>query len=40
MALLTLPQIKHDTDQLGWGNLAGAALPLALSELVRTQPAL
>ena len=40
MALLTLPQIKHDTDQLGWGNLAGAALPLALSELVRTEPAL
>jgi len=40
MALFTLPQIKHHTDLLNWGNLAGAALPLALSELVRHQPAL
>ena len=40
MALFTLPQIKHQTDLLNWGNLAGAALPLALSELVRHQPAL
>ncbi len=40
MALLTLPQIKNSTDLLSWGNLAGAALPLALSELVRQQSAL
>ncbi len=40
MALLTLPQIKQPTDLLHWGNLTGAALPLAISELVQTQPAL
>ena len=40
MALLTLPQIKQPTDLLHWGNLTGAALPLAISELVQQQPAL
>lgn len=40
MALLTLPQIKQQTDLLHWGNLIGAALPLAISELVQQQPAL
>ncbi|WP_031570730.1 transcription-repair coupling factor [Rheinheimera texasensis] len=40
MALLTLPQIKQPTDLLHWGNLTGAALPMAISELVQQQPAL
>lgn len=35
-----LPQLKHATDQLAWGNLTGAALPLALSELIRQQAGL
>ena len=30
-----LPQIKHASDQLHWGNLQGAALPLAISQLLR-----
>ncbi|WP_417703887.1 transcription-repair coupling factor [Rheinheimera aquimaris] len=30
-----LPQIKHASDQLHWGNLPGAALPLAISQLLR-----
>ena len=40
MALFTLPQLKQPTDLLNWGNLAGAALPLAVSELVQQQQAL
>lgn len=30
-----LPQIKHASDQLHWGNLQGAALPLVISQLLR-----
>ena len=30
-----LPQIKHASDQLHWGNLQGAAFPLAISQLLR-----
>ena len=31
----TLPQIKHNTDQLQWGNLHGAALPMAIAHLLQ-----
>jgi transcription-repair coupling factor (superfamily II helicase) len=34
MSVLALPQLKKTGDQLQWGNLVGAALPLAISELV------
>lgn len=34
-----LPQIKHNTDQLHWGNLQGAALPLAIAQLLQQQAA-
>ncbi|MCS4307211.1 transcription-repair coupling factor (superfamily II helicase) [Rheinheimera pacifica] len=41
MDLITsLPQLKHAQDQLHWGNLQGAALPLALAQLITQQPAL
>ncbi|MBZ9610648.1 transcription-repair coupling factor [Rheinheimera maricola] len=41
MQLITsLPQLKHAQDQLHWGNLQGAALPLALAQLIQQQPAL
>jgi transcription-repair coupling factor (superfamily II helicase) len=41
MDLITsLPQLKHTQDQLHWGNLQGAALPLALAQLITQQPAL
>ena len=36
----SLPQLKHAQDQLQWGNLQGAALPLALAQLITQQPAL
>ncbi|WP_240221464.1 transcription-repair coupling factor [Rheinheimera hassiensis] len=36
----SLPQLKHAQDQLHWGNLQGAALPLALAQLITQQPAL
>ena len=29
-----LPHIKHANDQLQWGNLQGAALPLAIAQLI------
>jgi len=32
-----LPQLKNATDMVQWGNLPGAALPLALAELLRQQ---
>lgn len=38
--IIQLPQLKNDTDQLQWGNLLGAALPLALAELLQQQRAL
>jgi transcription-repair coupling factor (superfamily II helicase) len=34
-----LPQLKHPADQLQWGNLQGAALPLAIARLIQTQAA-
>jgi transcription-repair coupling factor (superfamily II helicase) len=35
----SLPQLKSASDQLQWGNLQGASLPLAIASLVRQQPA-
>uniref|UniRef100_A0A486XHS2 Transcription-repair-coupling factor n=1 Tax=Rheinheimera sp. BAL341 TaxID=1708203 RepID=A0A486XHS2_9GAMM len=37
--IFALPQIKHVADQLHWGNLQGAALPLVVSQLLQQQPA-
>lgn len=34
-----LPQLKHPADQLHWGNLQGAALPLAIAQLLQKQAA-
>ncbi len=34
-----LPQIKHAADQLQWGNLQGAALPLAIAQLLQQHDA-
>ena len=36
----SLPQLKSPTDQLHWGNLQGAALPLAIAGLLQQQAAL
>jgi len=33
MTVFALPQLKKTGDQLQWGNLLGAALPLAIAEL-------
>ncbi|WP_445766443.1 transcription-repair coupling factor [Rheinheimera sp.] len=32
--IFALPQLKHPSDQLQWGNLQGAALPLSIANLV------
>ena len=37
--IFALPQIKQPADQLHWGNLQGAALPLAIAQLIEQQPA-
>ena len=36
----SLPQLKQPADQLHWGNLQGAALPLAIAQLLKQQAAL
>jgi transcription-repair coupling factor (superfamily II helicase) len=36
----SLPQLKQPADQLHWGNLQGAALPLAIAQLLQQQAAL
>lgn len=36
--IVNLPQIKQPADQLHWGNLQGAALPLAITQLLTQQP--
>ncbi|WP_290616385.1 MULTISPECIES: transcription-repair coupling factor [unclassified Arsukibacterium] len=33
-----LPRIKRKQDQIGWGQLHGAALPYAITQLVQTEP--
>jgi transcription-repair coupling factor (superfamily II helicase) len=35
----SLPQLKHAADQLHWGNLQGAALPLAIAQLLQQHSA-
>lgn len=40
MSFITfLPRIKHQQDQISWGQLHGAALPYAIAQLVQAQPA-
>lgn len=34
-----LPRIKCQQDQIGWGQLHGAALPFAIAQLVQAEPA-
>ncbi|MGI5309722.1 transcription-repair coupling factor [Rheinheimera sp. WS51] len=34
----SLPQLKSSKDQLNWGNLHGASLPLAIASLAKSQP--